>query len=149
VSNSFHHVERVGYSHKYSIGIDEIDTQHRQILHAINQISRAIELHRTEQVLTEQVPELTAFLESHFAAEEKYMLEYDYPGYDEHRKEHVGFFKEYNAHLKSLIDSSEMNTLLNKADCTKVLDFIVNWIANHIDEIDMKMASFLVSEGSD
>ncbi len=77
----------------YSVGKAEIDNQHKHVLFIVNHFLEtiAIEVGGEDlyRVIDSTVSELIDYTIYHFSTEEKVLSLYDYPGLDEHRKEHL------------------------------------------------------------
>ncbi len=122
----------------YKIGIIRIDQQHRKLfgfLHKIYESMLKKEDHEARETLLD---ELVAFAKEHFAEEERYMKEYEYPGSTDHIQEHVHIIEEINEFYKSGLVREDMKSLL---------DFLVGWINNHMAETDSKLGAFLSEKG--
>ncbi|MFP4526410.1 MAG: bacteriohemerythrin, partial [Bacteroidales bacterium] len=74
--------------------IDEIDTQHMQLVSLINDLYEAMSKGQGKEKLNEIFNELFDYAKTHFFTEEKLMLVYGFPGYEEHKKEHQNFVEE-------------------------------------------------------
>ena len=77
------------------------------------------------------------YIDSHFATEEKYMVQSDYPN----RKQHT------SEHMKYRIRSERMKTKFSMEGASDdfIREFqleIVDWYKNHINKHDKKMAEF-------
>ena len=122
-----------------SIGISEIDDQHRELFKRANHILSAIGSGKN----CEEVARLTAFYQNylsvHYQTEEKYMIRYSDPQYTEHKTQHTLYLTEFSRvkeHLMNL-DSDASISLVQKT--------IVDWLANHIEQFDKPMGRFINS----
>ncbi|WP_054695810.1 bacteriohemerythrin [Syntrophomonas palmitatica] len=113
----------------YSIGVDEIDEQHKKLFEIAN---RAYILLKNE-LITDKYDQITAifaelldYTEYHFSFEEKYMTSIGYKKFLSHKVIHEDFVEKVkNIDLKQ-IDEDQDKHLMD------ILNFIVDWISEHI-----------------
>ena len=108
---------------EYSVGIDEIDKQHRVLLDYFSLIEDAVAAGGSWSSLHFILIQLRDYARIHFSVEETLMHMFAYPGAAEHVSLHQGFF----AKLK------ELEQLSLTTDVTKgTVDFLHNWLLDHI-----------------
>ena len=78
----------VDWSEEFSVGVKEIDQQHKRFIVIMNDLYEALENQDERIVLGDIITQLAAYANYHFLTEEKYMDEYDYEGTTQHKKEH-------------------------------------------------------------
>jgi hemerythrin len=121
-----------------SIGISEIDDQHRELFKRANHILSVISSGKD----CENVARLTAFFQNylsvHYQTEEKYMIRYSDPQYTEHKTQHTLYLAEFSRVKEHLILDSDASVRL-------VQKTIVDWLANHIKQFDKPMGRFINS----
>jgi hemerythrin-like metal-binding protein len=71
----------------------------------------------------------------YFTTEEKYLGQVNYPDFEAHKKEHEAFVSEVVKQLKSFEE--------NQNDPVALVDFLKNWLLNHIAVMDKKYAPYL------
>jgi hemerythrin len=135
---------------RFSVNVAEIDQHHRRLIDLINQLHEAIEscneLATIPSVLSELetvasvLTELVDYAKYHFGAEEKYMLEHAYPGYDQHRAEHLKFIERIQAFRQSF-DKEKSRLSLD------IVEFMIQWWRVHILDSDKKCGAFLNEKG--
>ena len=90
----------------------------------------------------QEVGSVIAFLEeyvlTHFGLEEKYMLQYSYPGYAGHKKLHVEFISSLN-NLKKQIETEGVGVHIVIA----TNQLVVRWFVDHIRHVDVMLGQFL------
>jgi len=122
----------------YELGVTVIDEQHRRLFEIAN---RAYELLRNQLRVDKYddivaiVEELKEYTKYHFATEEGYMRETGYGRFLSHKTEHDDFI--------SWIDGVDLDSADDRQEefLMKTLDFIVDWISNHILNTDKKIVS--------
>ncbi|MBE9536529.1 MAG: hemerythrin family protein [Proteobacteria bacterium] len=121
---------------EFSIGVDEMDKQHMELVRIINDIHQAINEGRGKERLGGMLDRLLKYTDYHFAAEEKLMKKHRYPPYEEHKGKHAAMRKK----VLSLIRESSGG---REAMIYSVLDFLQGWLTKHIMETDRKYANYL------
>jgi hemerythrin-like metal-binding protein len=118
------------------LGLDPIDTQHKQLFNMINELYFAIESCQPNSVMLPIVDRLKEYANTHFKAEEEIFSKYDYPDRAEHESEHNKFKDSINYIRRQceLIDS-----LMSE----KIRDFLINWLSNHIMTKDKEYKYFI------
>lgn len=130
----------IEWKETYSVNIAEIDTQHKMLVEMINKLHAAILSGTGKDVLTEILGELVDYTLNHFATEEKFFDEYDYPDSDLHKKEHADLVQQVAALQKKQIDGEKVMTM-------DVMNFLRDWLQEHILGSDMKYGPFLNDKG--
>lgn len=121
-----------------SIGVAEIDTQHKQLLSHFDQLLKACETGKGVEELKKLLGFLDEYVIKHFKDEESLQRLRNYPGYEAHKKEHSAFI----ARLKVL--KQEINTegvALHHVIETNHL--LLKWLLHHISTVDVQLGTFL------
>ncbi len=118
---------------EFLLGIEEIDKQHKQLFRIAGDIHTLLK----NQLITDKYDQILKLLEElkdytifHFASEEEYMRSIGYRKYFSHKVEHDDFIEKINNVDLDKIDTDHEQYLL------EILDFVVNWISEHILETD-------------
>src|SRR5574344_443046 len=82
------------WSEKLETGNATIDSQHKELINAINELLSACSEGKGRTKIKETSNFLLDYTKRHFAAEEKLQLQSSYPDYSNHQKYHDGFVKE-------------------------------------------------------
>ncbi|MFA6470860.1 MAG: bacteriohemerythrin [Candidatus Latescibacterota bacterium] len=129
----------------YKIGIAEVDEQHMSMVKLINDLYIGLTLNakkdRTEPFKT-AIKEAIEYVKKHFNTEEKYMIQYKYPGLKEQKKMHKDFVLE----LVSIYKCYEYN---NENAPVDLLIFLKNWLLEHIAVEDKKIGQFIQLSNSE
>ena len=118
---------------EYEIGIEKIDTQHKKLFEIADRgyalLKNDLYLDKYDRIL-DLLNELKDYTQFHFSEEEKYMESIGHKKLFTHKIEHNQFIEKIsNVNLKSLDNNQDKYIV-------EMLDFIVNWIKNHILEKD-------------
>ena len=121
-----------------TIGVADIDAQHKQLLSHFNQLLKACETGKGVEELKKLLGFLDGYVIKHFNEEESLQRLRNYPGYEAHKKEHAAFI----ARLKVL--KQEINTegvALHHVIETNHL--LLKWLLHHISTVDVQLGTFL------
>ncbi len=124
----------------FSVGVKEIDEQHKKLISMINSLYSAIKKGKGQTILQDILEGLVQYVDEHFGTEEKYMEQYNYPGYLAHKKEHNKFTEQVLEVYQDFEQGKQVLTL-------ELLDFLKKWLKNHILGTDKKYALFLKKLG--
>ncbi len=123
-----------------SVNIKRIDEQHKRLVNQINLLHEAMSSGKTREVLGPILEELVNYAVYHFGTEEELMVKYNFPGYEEHLKEHMDF-KEKAGDLLSRYKTSTIIISI------EILNFLRDWVTNHVTGTDKKYQEFLNTNG--
>jgi len=133
------------WKQEFELEIESIDDQHKKLLEIGNRISDLLETHDEDSdnydEIIDVIKELKEYTVYHFQNEEKYFLEYKYPDYANHKKEHDDFIAYISSVDFNKIDENQekfMKDLLRK---------VINWVFNHIITTDFLYKDYLVLYG--
>ena len=121
---------------EYSVGIDEIDKQHRVLLDYFNLIEDAVSAGGSWSGLHFILIQLHDFARIHFSVEETLMHMFAYPGTADHISLHQGFF----AKVKEL-EQQSLTTDVTRG----TVEFLHNWLLEHITGADRGYARHIAS----
>jgi len=132
---------RLQWSQACSVGIEEIDGQHKELFNRINSLDSAMKQGKAKKEVLRLIEFLDEYVITHFGTEEKHMADYDYPGYSLHKTKHNWFKKEISGIRKKLeIDGATPQvTILSN-------NLLIHWFSNHIRTTDMALGLFLKSK---
>lgn len=119
---------------EYSIGIEEIDFQHKYFLKLINRLSIKAKEDLSAFLISRHVNEIIKYADFHFQSEENLMLLTEYPDFDEH----------YNLHKDLLDEIAVFLYGFNKGNKTfdELINFLMKWFIDHTIEQDQKFAKY-------
>lgn len=130
----------VKWSPSLSVGIEEIDGQHMQLVDLINDLHAALSNGEAKDRLEGILKELRNYTVFHFGHEEKLMKGYDYPNIEDHLREHKKF-------VTTVVDFDK-NFRSGKAALTmEIMNFLRDWLIHHIQGTDQKYGPFFNSRG--
>lgn len=115
-----------------------IDTQHKQLITAINELLEACASGKGRAHLEETSNFLLNYTKRHFGDEEKLQIQSKYPDYANHKKYHEGFVKVVNDIVSELNTTGPSIVLVGKIN-----NAIAGWLLNHITKEDVKVAKHI------
>ncbi len=121
-------------------GVSEFDNQHHRLVDLINELYKAMKTGRGNDVIIRVLDELVDYTGTHFAAEEKLMVEHQYPDYDSHIVIHREFVAKV-VDFQNKFKSGEATISLD------LLEFLKDWLIGHIKGVDRKYGPFFNSKG--
>ncbi len=123
------------WNEELSVNIGKIDSQHKTIVGMINDLYRLMETN-DDKGKVRIINGMVEYVANHFRTEEALMKTHSYPEYEMHKKEHDQLTKEVLGFQKDL---NEGKTILSY----DLLDFLKNWLSEHILGTDKKYGPFL------
>ncbi len=130
----------VEWSKELSVGIEEIDSQHKVLVDLLNELHRAIIERHGSETAHRILLQLLEYTRIHFAVEESLMRILGYPEYEEHKHHHELLLDEVRMLSEKLHDGK-------KSISFELLHFLKMWLTKHIMEEDKLYAPFLLSKG--
>jgi hemerythrin-like metal-binding protein len=124
------------WSEILSIGVDEIDDDHRKLVNIFNVLNHAVLEHASHDYLAAILEELINCTVWHFSHEERLMLKYGYQDTEAHKEEH-----------RELINSAkelQQEFLQGKGNMTEEhLGILERWLTEHILTTDMRLGDYI------
>jgi len=130
----------IDWTEELSVGIQEIDEQHKILIDLINRLYESIVKQTDNQEVNEILTELVQYTIVHFAVEESLMRIFDYPDYEGHKKIH----QELQQQVIDLHKKVKENQASVSMD---LLKFLKNWLSQHIFVEDQKYSPFFLERG--
>ncbi|WP_406656316.1 bacteriohemerythrin [Methanolobus sp. ZRKC2] len=130
----------VTWSDKYSMNIKEIDEQHQSLVRMINELHDAMLQAKSKEVALGIINNMAEYTQYHFSTEEKYMQQFEYPGYAAHKKEHDKFIEKVG-NFKNDYESGKTGLSFD------LLNFLKDWLVTHIQESDKKYSPLFNEKG--
>jgi hemerythrin len=117
---------------EYCIGHAEIDAQHKDLFGLQSKLYDAVSAGHGKELVEQVVEELLSYVRNHFILEETLMSEMNYPGFEEHRRQHLQLLERVNS-MRSLVARGE-----NLASI-ELLEFMNDWLSQHILKSDLQL----------
>lgn len=130
----------IDWSDELSVGIEEIDEQHKILVGLLNRLYEAIIKKTDKDEMTVILNELAQYTVIHFAVEESLMRIFDYPQYDDHKKHHQEL-------TKQVVDLQRKFVQGKVSISMEVLHFLRHWLTEHIMGDDKRYGPYMVERG--
>ncbi len=121
-----------------SVGVDEIDTQHKALIESTNELLEACRQGNGKAAVGKILAFLETYVVEHFKTEERLQKWANYPKHSHHKGLHTEFMinvaelkKQFNTHGPTL----PFVIMVNKA--------VVEWLSTHINKEDKDFGLFL------
>ncbi len=119
----------IGWSNDLSVGIAEIDVQHKKLVALINQLHDAMLAGKGKEATAPVLKELGRYVGTHFSCEEKYMQQFKYPRFAEHKAQHAAL----TAKAQDFVAKFESGQAALSMD---LMNFLREWLTGHIKITD-------------
>nr|MBF0221607.1 hemerythrin family protein [Desulfobulbaceae bacterium] len=124
----------------YSVNVKAIDDQHMGLINIINRLHAAMLENKSKLIMGDILQQLVEYSNDHFMYEENLLEAHDYPSLIDHKRVHEEM-REKVCQLQSDYRSGKVIFSLT------VMDFLKEWLADHILGDDHLYKDFLNSEG--
>lgn len=128
------------WSDRFALGIDLMDQQHQVLFRLIDQLAKAIQEGNPDQELKLIFTQLSDYTLTHFAAEEALMAKHGYPADQDHIENHRTLVYSLSDLVLKAKEGEPLVPL-------KAMNFLRQWLYQHIDGTDRQFAEFLRSRG--
>jgi hemerythrin-like metal-binding protein len=130
----------VTWTDKLSLGIKEIDNQHKKWIDIINQLNEAMRSGKSKEVLEDVFKQLIDYTDFHFKTEEQLFEKYGYPEKLSHKMVHQKMVNEVKNYYNDF-KSGKLTVSLN------LMQLLSNWLLDHIQKVDKNYAPFFIEKG--
>jgi len=130
----------ITWNNDLSVNINEFDEEHKKLISMINDLHSAMGSGKGKETIGSVLSRLVDYTKTHFAAEEKLMLKHRYPGYVSHKALHDDLTKQVVDLQKKLQEGKVLVTV-------QVMNFLRDWLSNHIQNTDKKYGPFFIGKG--
>ena len=120
-----------------------IDTQHKELIKTVNDLFEECTRGNAAEQINKTVDFLVTYTKRHFSEEEALQQQSGYPDYPNHRQLHADLVKNLSALATELKQSGPTPTLINK-----IIREIGDWLVNHIQQQDTKIAAHIRATGA-
>ncbi|MFN7958349.1 MAG: bacteriohemerythrin [Holophagaceae bacterium] len=122
------------------LGHPQIDADHRSLVATLNRLRAAVREDKGREEIQAVLGFLRDYAVSHFAAEEKLMLQHGYPGAPAHFTAHADLVMQLSDHVA---DHRAGEARLTGT----LLAFLESWLLEHIQGMDRELGTYLRGRG--
>ena len=127
---------QIEWNAQYNLGITMIDDQHQWLVNLYNKIDSAKSRNQPAEILGTYMKGLLHYTRFHFNAEENELRKINYNQFVEHKAFHEKFIISINQYLEQFDEG-------NEAVVNQVLQYLREWLLNHIMREDKKYVPFM------
>jgi hemerythrin len=127
------------WQEEYSVGVKELDDQHQNLLNIINSLLSEKEDEFDQNKLSIAISAMIHHAYIHFATEEQYLAQANYPDFKPHVLDHVGFIMKTLELSLKVKDGTRENRL-------ELLSYLKNWYSSHVLGIDRQYIPYLKTQ---
>jgi len=129
--------DSVVWNDSFSVGFEPIDDQHKVLVDMINELFQACKegVVEADIAFLGIIKKALDYAGTHFADEEEYLSEANYPYLSEQKEQHEAFVEE----VQKTIEEFEAGNI----EPIYFARFLKKWLLNHIAVYDKRYASYL------
>ena len=124
-------MDTIIWTPEMSVGVKEIDDQHRQFIQIIADFYVAFDKNKLQLELEDILQKLIDYAIFHFATEEGYFDEFDYAFKDEHKQKHKEL-REKLSFFKKRFEKEGSDMVV------EFMGFLTDWLVDHLETEDQK-----------
>lgn len=125
----------------YSVGVKEIDDQHKKIFTIINSRFDLMKNADNDEKLKAILKELSDYASYHFATEEQYFMQFSYDKTIEHIAHHDAYKKAMQEFTLKLTNENKLVVAY------ALMDYLVGWWINHVTGADQEYKDCFAKHG--
>jgi len=130
----------ITWSDKLSVGVKSIDAQHGRLVDTLNELHEAMLRGQAKEITGRLLKTLLRYTHDHFSAEEAILARADYPKLEAHKVLHRDLTRKVEAYI-ARYEKGEI--ALN----SHLLNFLRDWLTNHIQQEDRAYGPCLTARG--
>ena len=123
------------------IGNKEIDDDHKKLIDMVGLVEQALESDVEPDELTRILHDLDNFTVEHFRREERIMQQINYPGFQQHFKEHKDLIARFTALKNDIIINLKKRQHFEESEA--LIDMLRHWLIDHVINEDRLIKPYL------
>lgn len=132
----------ITWSAEFSVGVAELDEQHKKLIAIINQLFSLYEEKKFSEVDVSPIfEELIDYADQHFSTEERYFTLYNYAQKDSH----ISLHKAYRNKIEEL--KTEYDAANSEKTLFDINNFLNDWWIWHINNVDKEYTAYFNANG--
>ena len=130
----------VEWSDELSVGIQEIDEQHKYLVGLVNELNEALITRGGTDAVRETFDRLIEYTRTHFVVEESLMRILGYPDYENHKHSHEQL-------LGQVLAFKERFETEHRVHRRELMEFLKQWLTQHIMKEDVLYSEHFLRRG--
>ncbi len=136
-------MEKIIWKNEYSVGVQEIDEQHRHFFEIANSVLDLTQKTTAKEEVFAVLEKLGDYAFYHFGIEESYFDKLNYPG----AVDHIAAHNQYRETIKKYLDEIRSEKTDTSEVAQKIAFYSGNWLIGHILEVDRKYTKYFQEHG--
>ncbi|MCP3922531.1 MAG: hemerythrin family protein [Desulfobacterales bacterium] len=133
-------MEQIVWSDNFSVGVKLFDDQHKRLIAMLNKMIKNPMATTKSETVSDVLSDMTNYAQQHFKSEEDLMIEHGYPHLEQQKKQH----KEFREKVLKLCTATSYEV---EAVPQVLLDYLKQWLTQHILHEDMEYKTFFEEKG--
>jgi hemerythrin len=117
---------------EYSVGIESMDVEHREMIELINNVYGELEGRRDTDAIEGFLGEVHSAISSHFALEERIMREAGYEEYEAHKNDHEALLDQIHEMMDASFENADTGLEILEGNLS-------SWFSNHFSTFDARL----------
>lgn len=130
----------ITWNESYSVGVEKINDQHKKLVEIINKLHEGMKSGQAKNVMEGILNELVDYTKNHFKTEEDLFNQYNYPQGVQHKVEHENLLIKVGDFVNKFVSGDAIISM-------ELMDFLREWLINHIQGTDMQYKAFFNEKG--
>ena len=130
----------INWDETLSVKINSIDNEHKKLIELINDFYENVKNRSNNEIISNLIREMKEYTLYHFKTEERYMIQFNYDAYDDHKREHDLF-------VSKVADLEERFNNGKAIISFEITSFLKDWLKEHIKGTDQKYIEFFLKNG--
>lgn len=130
----------INWNENLSVGVRIFDEEHKQLISYVNDLNHALVAGSAQRTMGDILKNLISYTKIHFRHEEEYFLLHEYPNYDAHKAEHEALTRQVSEYYDRFMAGKSSFSI-------ELLNFLRDWLVNHIQGTDSKYRAFFSDKG--
>jgi hemerythrin len=130
----------LNWNESYSVKIAQIDSQHKKLVDIINDLHDSMKTGKSKEVLGKILNQLIDYTANHFKTEEDLFDKYGYPDNIVHKRQHSDLVDQVLKFKSNFVSGKSVISI-------DLMNFLRDWLTQHIVGSDKKYTLFLNSKG--
>jgi len=131
----------MSWNPRMSVGVAVLDADHQKLVGMVNELYDGVQSGHGKESLGTILDRLIDYTKVHFAREEKFFAQTNYPDSVAHKKQHDDLCRQV-LDVRQKYKTGATSTL-----SLEVMNFLKNWLINHIQGEDKKYGPHLNGKG--
>jgi hemerythrin len=123
-----------------SVKVAQFDNEHKKLIGLVDELMEAMRQGKGRDLISRTIHQLVDYTNTHFKAEERAMQQFGYPGYGVQKAQHDEF-------VSKVTELQEDYDKGNPSITITALNYLTNWVTNHIKKVDSEYGAFFNEKG--